>query len=89
MRYKTLLHPKAAREFKALPPHFKERLKNQIHLLEEKLDREDLDIRYLKGTHDPRLYRLRVGDYRVIYRIDNEREEILVEKISQRKSVYR
>jgi mRNA-degrading endonuclease RelE of RelBE toxin-antitoxin system len=40
MSYKTLLHPKAAREFKVLPPDFKERLQNRIHLLEEKPDRD-------------------------------------------------
>ena len=32
--------------------------------------------------------RLRVGDYRVIYRIENEKKIVLVTAISHRKNVY-
>ena len=33
-------------------------------------------------------YRLRVGDYRVIYRIDNNKLEILILKTGHRKNIY-
>jgi mRNA interferase RelE/StbE len=38
---------------------------------------------------EERFYRLRVGDYRVIYSIEGKRLVILVIKIGHRKDVYR
>lgn len=34
-------------------------------------------------------YRVRQGDYRVVYGIDDERKEILIVKIGHRRDVYR
>ena len=31
------------------------------------------------------IYRIRVGDYRVIYRVDDERREVIVGKVSRRR----
>ena len=47
---------------------------------------EGQDIKKLKG-HD--LYRLRVGDYRVIYTIDNGIRLINIENINNRGQVYK
>ena len=41
----------------------------------------------LKGSPDH--YRIRVGDYRVIYKVDGKRLVILVLKIGHRREVYR
>lgn len=41
----------------------------------------------LKGSADH--YRIRVGDYRVIYRIDGKRLTVLILKIGHRREVYR
>ena len=41
----------------------------------------------LKDTE--RTYRLRVGDYRVIYQIDDEIKEVIVFHVRHRKDVYR
>ncbi|WP_405917383.1 type II toxin-antitoxin system RelE/ParE family toxin [Streptomyces sp. NBC_00728] len=49
--------------------------------------REDADIKKLAGHEG--LYRLRVGDFRVAYRIDNGRLIILVVKVGNRRDVYR
>lgn len=45
------------------------------------------NIKKLSGIDD--LYRLRIGDYRVIYKIINEELIILVLKIGHRKDIYR
>ncbi len=34
-------------------------------------------------------YRIRIGDYRVVYTIDTEKQTILVIKVRHRKDVYR
>jgi mRNA interferase RelE/StbE len=49
--------------------------------------REDSDVKKLAGQEG--LDRLRVGNYRVAYQIDNGRLVILVVKIAHRRDVYR
>ncbi len=41
----------------------------------------------LSGTE--RLYRIRVGDYRIIYKVDTEAEQITIHYIRHRREVYR
>ncbi len=45
------------------------------------------NVKKLVGMND--LYRLRIGDYRVIYQIRNEELIVLVLKIGHRKDIYR
>jgi mRNA interferase RelE/StbE len=49
-------------------------------------DRTLVDIKPLKGRND---WRLRVGDYRVIFIIDNENKVYFVTKIGPRGDVYK
>lgn len=42
----------------------------------------------LKLTHEEG-YRLRIGDYRVLYRIDDTQKEIFIYRVKHRKEVYR
>jgi len=44
------------------------------------------DARSVEGEHG--LFRIRVGRYRVLYRIDHEEKEIIVVKIDKRPRVY-
>jgi mRNA interferase RelE/StbE len=57
-----------------------------VHLGDDQY-REDADVKKLAGTDD--LYRLRAGNYRVAYRIDNGRLIILVVKVAHRRDIYR
>ncbi len=41
----------------------------------------------LSGTE--RLYRIRVGDYRIIYQVDTKAEQIIIHYIRHRREVYR
>lgn len=47
---------------------------------------EGSDIKKLKGYN---LYRLRVGDYRIIYAVDNEIRLINIENIDSRGQIYK
>ncbi|WP_328772334.1 type II toxin-antitoxin system RelE family toxin [Streptomyces sp. NBC_00286] len=49
--------------------------------------RDDADVKKLSGHDD--LYRLRVGDFRVAYCIDDGQLIILVVKVGNRRDVYR
>jgi mRNA interferase RelE/StbE len=45
------------------------------------------NIKLLRG--EERLYRYRLGDYRIIYRIDKNAKKVIVSLISPRPSAYR
>jgi len=67
--------------------------KNVARLIREKLDQIASDP-YAKHNNVTKLqnrpgYRLRVGDWRVIYEIEAERLVILVLKIGPRERIYR
>ncbi len=44
------------------------------------------DLEKLKGHFG--YYRLRVGDFRIVFRVIKERNEVYVEKMDRRESVY-
>ncbi|HIH04152.1 MAG TPA: type II toxin-antitoxin system RelE/ParE family toxin [Methanoregulaceae archaeon] len=49
----------------------------------------DRYVKQLKGNDDPPFYSLRVGDYRVVLQIHDNRLVILVIEIGPRDSIYR
>ena len=67
--------------------------RNTARLIREKLELLASDPKAnhpnIKKLHNRAGYRLRVGDWRVIYEIQNDRLVILVLKIAPRGEVYR
>ena len=45
------------------------------------------EVKLLKGADD--LYRIRVGAYRVVYRIHDDELEVLIVRVRHRREVYR
>ena len=84
MTYTVELLPSARRELAALPKDVQRRLANRIDGLRE-VPRPSAS-RQLQG--EDRLYRLRVGEYRVIYSIEDRRLVILVVRVGHRRDVY-
>lgn len=66
MKYIVLIEKLAEKFIVKLPKPDKERVLRAIYKLPE-----GNDIKELKGKQNKGLYRLRVGDYRIIYTIDN------------------
>jgi mRNA interferase RelE/StbE len=75
----------AARQFAALPRKEQERLRARIDRLAE--NPCPAGVRKLAGEEG--LYRLRSGDYRVIYTVQDEVLMVLVLKVGHRREVYR
>jgi len=42
-----------------------------------------------KKLHNEKGYRIRIGDYRVLYEVDDNKKSIVIYKIAHRKEVYR
>ena len=85
MSKSVLLSTRAQKEFKKLSREVRKRIKKA--LLDLAVDARGLDTRKLKGVDGREdLYRLRIGDYRVIYY--SERKFIKVIRIQRRSKAY-
>lgn len=76
----------AEKEFLKLPRKIRDRFAEALKLLSISPFSELLKIKKLKGTDD--VYRIRVGEYRLIYEIKKDRLIVLVIKIGHRREVY-
>ena len=85
MTYKIEFAKQAAKQFKALPRQEQQRLKTKI----DNLEIDPLPPGVVKLSGEKNLYRIRVGNYRIIYSIQDSRLLILIVKIGHRKDVYR
>jgi mRNA interferase RelE/StbE len=70
--------------FFQLPPQLQNRILAQIRELGRHL--ENFSHYRLQGRQE---FRLRVGDYRIIYRIDVGRNELMLVTLGHRSEVYR
>ena len=78
------LLPSAARELATLDPTTRRRLARRIDRL---ADDPRAEATKLRGADDT--WRARVGDYRVLYQVHDDRLLILVVRIGHRRDVYR
>lgn len=83
--YKIHLAPRAERAFLSIEFRTRRRLARRIDALAN--DPRPRGVKKLKGEDD--LYRLRVGDYRVIYQVQDRVLLVLVLDIGHRRNVYR
>ena len=82
-RYSIRFTPRFGRDFNRLPREVKRRIIEKI---------EDLKGRphALKRLHGRLrgLYALRIGEYRVIYLIDDEHKEVILISVAHRRRIY-
>ena len=81
MGYKILYEKEALKELDKLEFSISKRIVKKIDEMSE--NPSSCDIKKLKGSND---YRLRVGDYRIIFIFDKEIIKII--KIGHRKNIY-
>lgn len=81
MMYQIILLKRAKKFIDRLPMNDKRRIVAAIELLPE-----GTDIKPMKGN--PSLYRLRVGDYRIIYAVDNGQLIVYVIDAGNRGQIY-
>jgi mRNA interferase RelE/StbE len=82
--YEVRLHPVAAREYRRLQGQLRDRVRNAIDSLAT--DPRPRGVMKLAGRDD---YRIRVGDYRIVFAVDDDRQLVLVARIAHRREVYR
>ncbi len=84
--YKLCFEKRAAKEFQRLPKTIKEKIKNKLLILQEDPNKLKNNIKLLNS--DSKLKRLRVGDYRIIFKEEKKALIILIIRIAHRKESY-
>jgi mRNA interferase RelE/StbE len=84
-RYRVELTTQAAKQLAALPREVQRRLDVRILALGD--NPRPPGSTKLAGTDD--LYRIRAGDYRIVYRIEDRVLRVLVIRLGHRGDVYR
>jgi len=82
--YKVFIKPSATKELEAVPKDDRRRIAQRIVGLSE--NPRPPGCEKLSGEDK---YRVRQGDYRVIYLVDDESREVVVFKVGHRRDVYR
>jgi mRNA interferase RelE/StbE len=83
--YSLSYRPSVEKDFHSIPHSFIARLTDRI----ERLTFNPFPPQSAKLQGAERLYRLRVGDYRVVYEVDTEALHIVVQYVRHRREVYR
>ena len=83
--YSVRILPSALRQLAELPRHDQKRLSDRVDRLAN--DPHPIGVKKLKG--EPKLFRIRVGNYRIMYSIEQGRRVGLVIRIGHRRNVYR
>jgi mRNA interferase RelE/StbE len=85
MAYRIEISPAAVSQFRKLTKVIQRQLKPHIDALAD--NPRPSSVEKLRGATDQ--YRIRVGDYRIIYQIQDQALIILVLKIGHRRDIYR
>ena len=85
-QYEVVFKKSAVKDLESLPKKIQQTMLEAIQLLRLNPFTQLLHIKKMKGTQD--LYRVRIGDYRIIYLIENQLIKVTIIKIGHRQNVY-
>jgi mRNA interferase RelE/StbE len=83
--FKVELTARAQKQYKALDPTIRDRVRRALRDLAD--DPAPAQVKALAGSSD--LLRIRIGAWRIIYRIDHDQARVAVVDIGHRSTVYR
>jgi mRNA interferase RelE/StbE len=83
--YKVTLKPSVEKDLRSLPPSALRRAFKRI----EALENDPCPRGSLKLAGAEQLYRIRVGDYRIVYTVDKDSRQVVVYYVRHRRDVYR
>ena len=82
MTFTILLHPKAAKALKKIEEQTRSRITEKLRELRNRPERAGKRLKYSD------FWSLRVGDYRAIYEINTNKNQVTILFIGHRKKVY-
>lgn len=85
MTYAVTLSPAAARQLRKLEPQVRRRIQAALDLLADE-PRPPAAVQLVGGAGE---WRVRTGDHRIVYEIQDDRLVVLVLRMAHRREVYR
>jgi mRNA interferase RelE/StbE len=85
MRYEIVIKPTAEKGLDKTPRPLRRRIADALEELRD--DPRPEGVAKLAGTED--LWRVRVGDYRIVYEVDDRQATVTILRVAHRKDVYR
>jgi mRNA interferase RelE/StbE len=85
MTWSVVLTPAAVRQLRKADPQVRRRLQAAIELLASE-PRPPAAVQLVGGAGE---WRVRTGDYRIVYEIHDDRLVVLVIRVAHRREVYR
>lgn len=85
MTYKIIIDDEALKEFATLPKKVQRQIAGKIDALAH--NPRPTGYGQLEGRPD--LFKIRSGDYRIIYKVEDDRVLVLIVRIRHRKDVYK
>lgn len=82
MAFTVLLHPKATKALEKIEKPIKLRIKEKLRELRESPEKIGKPLKYTN------FWSIRVGDYRAIYEINRDKNQVIILFIGHRKKVY-
>ena len=86
MKYKIQISRKIAKKLLRFPKKDQQKIVEKIDLLKENPKPDG--YKKLSGHNDQPLYRIRVGDYRIVYTVEEDCLIILIVEVGHRKDIY-
>jgi len=83
--YEIVLRPSVHKDLRSLPKSVVARVMGRIEQLQD--DPFPRQASKLSGTEQ--LYRIRVGEYRIVYGVDTEARQVTIHYVRHRREVYR
>ena len=84
MSYAVFLHPQTIKFLKRVPEKDLERIRDKLSELVDPYSVKAVKLRGRKGE-----FRVRVGDYRILYTVNDSKKVVVVFKIDRRGRAYR
>jgi mRNA interferase RelE/StbE len=83
--FKVVPKPSIEKDLRSLPKSTVLRVFNQI----EKLGEDPFPSNTVKLEGAKNLFRIRVGDYRLVYEVDRKAKQVIIHHVRHRRDVYR
>jgi len=80
--FAVLLHPKAAKALDKIEKQIRQRIEERLRELRDHPEKSGKQLKYSN------FWSMRIGDFRAIYEINREKDQVIVLFIGHRKKVY-
>jgi mRNA interferase RelE/StbE len=83
--YEVVVPKSVAKQIRHLPVQVRDRVLEKIAALAA----EPRPAATRKLVTEDDLYRLRIGDYRIVYFVDDDKQRVVISRVAHRREVYR